>query len=508
MHLKTAAFVISFIVGVFVGEKLQIATEFAVFCLVLSLVHAVLYFIFEKKNMNSAFSFFAILIFAGLFFGIVRPQFVEEKDVLVCEKTCSFLSVVINDPVKKDNFQEFEVKIIDESYKNLNYENVIIKTTLYPEFLSGDVLSLSGKVILPKNILPTEGNSKTFNYENYLKSNNVGSESFFPKIKKVEEYDGITFTLINIKNDLKKRIEKYVSYPDSSVANGILFGDASLSKEIKEYFRIAGLSHIVVLSGFNIAIAVSFVMFVFMFLPIVIRIVLTFLFVLLFVIAVGGEVTAVRAFIMATIGLLAMTFGREYIARQALLVSLFFMVLFEPQILLYSASFHLSFLATAGIIYFMPLLEKIFKNIKEVNFLDKTLLGTVAAMITTTPYIMYTFGSVSTYALITNLLIVPIVPFVMLFTFLVVISSFVNVSLATIIGVITSYLIKSVIWTAEIFASIPFALIKYDVSIYLMFFFYALVVVIYFVINFLAENLVLEEVENEEEENGLEVIKY
>ena len=238
-----------------------------------------------------------------------------------------------------------------------------------------------------------------------------------------------------------------------------------MSQELIQTFRVAGLSHVVVLSGFNIAILISFVLALLIFAPLIIRVILAGVFVIFFVIAVGGEASIIRATLMSFIGLAALSFGRAYVARQALLLSLIGIILYEPIHLLHDVSLHLSFLATAGIVYTSDGVKVLFKTIQSKTY--KEVIGsTLCAYLTTLPYVIYTFGTVSLYALLTNVLVVPLVPAIMLVTFLVGVSSFVSTTLAYMLGYVDTLLGNSIIGVARIVEQLPFSSLQVSLSFF------------------------------------------
>lgn len=51
------------------------------------------------------------------------------------------------------------------------------------------------------------------------------------------------------------------------------------------------------------------------------------------------------------------------------------------------------------------------------NIMMETFIGTTAAQITTMPIILFSFGTFSSYALLANMLVVPLIPLAMLLTF-------------------------------------------------------------------------------------------
>lgn len=503
MHVRTVIFVLSFIIGIFIAEKSQLATEFAIFSFMLLFIQIILFFVFKKKEKSYIVPLITILICSGLVVGIVRHQFASEKEMYACVSKCIVYGEVIDTPIKKDNNQEFKISLYKE---NNNYANVIVKTSLYPEYFAGDRVKLEGEVKESEIILPTEVGKKSFDYNSYLKSLGVKGEMFFPKISNDGKSDKFVYKLISIKDNFISRVNEFVGVEVSPLANGMLFGSNDFSKEMKDLFRVSGISHIVVLSGFNIAVVVSFLLLLFSILPFTFRIFLTAIFTLFFVIAVGGEASAVRAFVMALVSLLALYSGREYVSMQALILSLFVMSFYDTSFVLSNVSFHLSFLATAGIVYLSPLLMKYLEKFKKFYFMKEVIATTLSATVITLPYIVYTFGFISTYALITNLIIVPLVPLAMLLATLVILFSFVSSFMATIFGMMTTFLLKMMILVAKFFASLPFAYTASSLSITTMFLFYVLIFVLYFILK--------SKIEKEEskvfDEDGEEVviIKY
>ena len=74
----------------------------------------------------------------------------------------------------------------------------------------------------------------------------------------------------------------------------------------------------------------------------------------------GGSATVVRASIMSLIVILGKATGRMHNAALTLFIAAFLMLLHNPRILAFDPSFQLSFLATLGLVYLSPALEKYF----------------------------------------------------------------------------------------------------------------------------------------------------
>ena len=477
-HTKTIIALVGIIVGVVVSEKTVYGSEIAIASLILGVVQIGIYFVekyfntrkyHELKTNNEAIRFSIPLVsgifFIALFLIVLRVQLSVEKSSFVCEKACSFNATIFTTPEIKNEYQIFSVQpdTSGDSY------DILVRVPLYPRFKVGEKVMLTGKVTSPYIVMPHDG-SKTFDYEMYLRTRNIGSEMFYPKIvvlvSGTEGYSFIT-KLRQVKERSIEIISSYINEPAASLASGMLFGASSMSKELIQTFRVAGISHIVVLSGFNVAILISFVLLILVFVPLFLRILLAGIFVVLFVLMVGGEASIVRAAGMSFIGLLALLIGRAYVARQALLLSLVAIIFYEPVHLLHDVSLHLSFLATAGIIYMSDGVKNILQKVQSKTY-QEIITTTVCAYVATLPYVIYTFGTVSVYALVANFIVLPFVPIMMLLTFLLTILAPLLYLPALAIGYVDTLLGNFIIFVARTVEHLPFASLTISFSFAMM----------------------------------------
>lgn len=494
IHFKTTIFVAGVAGGIIAGLSSPFASELAGLALALGTVQMGIYILERKREANSlALSLLTALFLFAFFAGIIRVQLVEEKVPYVCSETCSFEGTIVSSPESKDVYQTIVVR--PDTSETASYD-VQLRASLYPKYEIGERVLISGKATVPDAMFP-HGEEKSFDYVSYLHTKNVGSEMMFPKIETVDaDAHTIRDMLGRWKEDMVRRMNHYVASPASSLATGMLFGNSSMSKELLQTFRVAGLSHIVVLSGFNIAIVIAFVLLVFAFLPLVFRIVMATVFVLAFVVMVGGEASVVRATVMALVSLLAMVVGRPYVARQALLLSLLAIIMYEPDALLHSVSLHLSFLATAGIVYLSEPLKQIVERYLSRRSVVELLTTTLAAYFATLPYVMHTFGTVSVYALVANALALPFVPIAMLLSFLVVLASYVSETFSLLVGYADTLLINIILFIAHTTERLPFSSINFDISFWAMMFLYILVALGIFLLTKKKQDETLATIEN------------
>jgi len=188
-----------------------------------------------------------------------------------------------------------------------------------------------------------------------------------------------------------------------------------MNAEIDEQFRAVGLTHIVVLSGYNVSLVIQLFLIVLGFLPIRLRSTLAFLGIITFALLVGAGPTVVRASIMASLLVLSGLVHREYDVIRALIFAGVIMVSLNPYILLFDISFQLSFLATFSLIYVSPLIERYFQIVPNILEFRSSLVATISAQIFVLPLIFYQIGEFSVISIVVNTIVLFAVPFAMLF---------------------------------------------------------------------------------------------
>jgi competence protein ComEC len=137
---------------------------------------------------------------------------------------------------------------------------------------------------------------------------------------------------------------------------GLVIGDVSaLPSGLQDDFRTVGLTHLVAVSGTNVAIVLSVVVVLCIRfgVPLRARPVLALLALLGFVVLVRPSPSVLRAAVMGSIALFALTTGRSRSTLPALSAAVIALVLVSPDLAV-SAGFALSVLATAGIVILAP----------------------------------------------------------------------------------------------------------------------------------------------------------
>ena len=220
-------------------------------------------------------------------------------------------------------------------------------------------------------------------------------------------------------SEQRDRISRHISQslPGDSGAllAGMLYGGRGLSDATKKLFRDAGMLHLIAVSGSNVTILVVIVMRLLLGIGMKRRsafIGMTSALVA-FVIFVGPQASVIRAAIMGWLLEFAPLVGRIPKTSRLLLVSAVVFTLIHPWVLLYDPGFALSFLATVGLLTYGLYLNEILRPVPIPGTLREIFTATTAATVFTLPYSAWAFGQVSLVGVLTNMLAVPLVPWIM-----------------------------------------------------------------------------------------------
>jgi competence protein ComEC len=274
-----------------------------------------------------------------------------------------------------------------------------------------------------------------------------------PEIKSIEHGKGNYFymKLYSFGDVIKYTINVYVREPSASFINGILLGEKhGLSKEWYETFTSIGLTHVIVLSGYNLAIIFAWTRIALRRTPFFVQHLCGACAVIALVLISGAEAPAVRAAILVLTASVAALLQRQEDAGYFLSLTVLVMLLWNPFYLLYDISFQLSVVATYGLTYLAPVLgQYIFSQPK---FAHELVRDTISAQVMVLPLQLFYFGTLSWVSVFANIVILPFIPVLMVLGSFVLLFSFIPL-LALCIGTLTTVLSDAVLSLVSFFAS-------------------------------------------------------
>jgi len=334
-------------------------------------------------------------------------------------KEVIFNSLINEEPSQREKTTKLTIKLekIETQVRPVSInEKVLVTIWRYPEYQYGDKLRIIGKLEEPQEY-------QGFNYKDYLAKDGILAVMSFPEIELVEKNQGnfLKKILISFRQKLEESLNKVLSRPYSGLSEALLFGkEENISKNWKEKFNLTGTRHITAVSGMNITI-ITFLILNFLLMLGFWRqqaFYFSIILIIFYILMIGAPSSAIRAGIMALLLLTAQYFGRFSSASRAVVFAATLMLIQNPLLLVSDVGFQLSFLATMGIIHLQPILSEKFKKITNAWGLKNNLTATLSAQIFALPILIYNFGQISIISPITNILILPLIPFLTILGFL------------------------------------------------------------------------------------------
>ncbi len=256
-----------------------------------------------------------------------------------------------------------------------------------------------------------------------------------------------------VRDDFSEKISMGIDEPAASLGTGYLLGQKrALPEHLQEALMIAGLTHIVVASGYNLTILVRLARRLFEKVSKYLAVLSSGLLIGGFIAITGLSPSMTRAGLVAGLGLWAWYYGRKFHPITLLLFAAAVTVVVNPGYAWGNLGWALSFAAFAGVMIVAPLLQAYFYGNDRPGFFIQLLGESVAAQIATAPIILLAFGQFSNVAIFSNIVILPFIPFAMLLTFLTGLAGYVVPALASFVGwpaeVLLQAMIRVVEWSA------------------------------------------------------------
>jgi competence protein ComEC len=260
-------------------------------------------------------------------------------------------------------------------------------------------------------------------------------------------------------------VRKAIPEPESSLGIGYLVGQRrSLPLDLIAALQLAGLTHIVVASGYNLTILVRLARRLFAKLSKYLSTLLSGGMILGFMAVTGVSPSMSRAGLVAGLSLLAWYYGRKFHPVVLLSIAIAVTLFINPGYAWGDLGWQLSFAAFAGVMILAPLAQRYFFGDKKLGTFQQILGETISAQIATAPIIIMTFGQIPNVGILSNLLVLPLVPLGMLLTFIAGLGGLIAPAFAIIIGLPATLLLKYSVGTIDFFASLPWATTKINLA--------------------------------------------
>ena len=274
----------------------------------------------------------------------------------------------------------------------------------------GDVVMLSGRLRTPSNAAGTA-------FRDILARRGIRSTmSFVRVIDQGPSNTGLAGWFVMLRQSIERNIDSWLPEPEASLLIAITLGARSASLgDLAPAFVATGLIHIVAISGIKVAM-VAGTMFELArllrrrFLTLTSALLALWIYVLL----TGLTVSGVRSAIMWTLVFISSYLGRTTVTLVSLAAAAAVMVGLQPD-LISDIGFQLSTIGTFAIVAFTPPLSRLFSRVPSP--FRESLSVTLAAQLGTLPVVAIGFGTVSAIGPIANALVLPLLPLLIIFGF-------------------------------------------------------------------------------------------
>ncbi len=343
---------------------------------------------------------------------------------------------------------------------------------VHSQVVYGDRLQLKGSI---KDLTAVEKG-----YRAYLENQHIYGVMVWPvMVGQASGYGNavVGWGIANQEN-LVEVMQQLLPQDLSAFLLGIVLGsDQMLSEEFDLALKNTGTSHIVVASGYNIGILIVLCMSFSARFGRYWQIGCCVGAVVGFVLVSGLEPSLIRASFMAGLAMSSVLWGRQRQALHLLFIAGLAMLVINPW-WLFDIGFQLSFMATLSLILFQPSIVKRLPNFLP-DWLREIVSSTMAAQIMVYPILLVSFSKVSVVSLLTNVLVLWLIPWLMAGGVLVLLFSLIHQHL----GQILSYIVYPWLWYVReiivLTAQLPFASVTVGFNWFGVALLYVLTLVIY-----------------------------
>lgn len=269
---------------------------------------------------------------------------------------------------------------------------------------------------------------------------------------------------LQLRDGFGEGVNRALQDTEASLGLGYLVGQRrGLPEELDTALQLAGLTHIVVASGYNLTILVRLARRLFEKVSKYLSLLASATMIVGFIAVTGMSPSMSRAGLVAGLSLLAWYYGRRFHPLVLLPLAMAVTLLVQPSYAWGDLGWQLSFAAFAGVMILAPLLQAYFFGDKPERPLRRIFIETMSATIATLPILLGSFGQFSLVAPIANMLILPLVPLAMLLTFIAGVGGLIVPSLALIIGFPAQLVLTYMTSTAMFMGGIPWAVQEVEI---------------------------------------------
>lgn len=328
-----------------------------------------------------------------------------------------------------------------------------------------------------------------FNQRDYYRSQGISFISFAKEFIIVnDDYDKLRQGIYDIKLKIKDQITKIFDEKDAGLFSAMVTGDKStIDKEQKRLFSDNGIAHILAISGLHLSI-LGLVLFELLRkrFSITLSAFVVSVFILFYGIFIDAGATSLRAITMLYIRFLSLSLGRTYDSKNTLYVVCFVFLMLHPY-LLFNAGFQFSYVAIFALnedvhIYIKKKVDKI--GVAHDRKIKIKFPAIIVLTIFLFPITIYHYFTYPLYSVLLNIIVIPLMSFVLGFGLIGLIISFFILPLGRIFTFVVHIIFLIYDKLCYLIEKLPFHLLWLGKpTIYEILFYYVAIFLIIYAIN-------------------------
>ncbi|OMQ08412.1 ComEC/Rec2 family competence protein [[Flexibacter] sp. ATCC 35103] len=404
---------------------LDIVLAISIVCIIL---FSISYFLIKRnKKFNPIFgvSAYCVSFFIGVTTLLLHTNSLQKSNYIHCKKAFEnpqILTFTLCEKLKSNTYNDRFTAFIN-IINNKTYSGKII-VNIQKDSLQNPII---GSVIKVNTILLGNTQSKNpnqFNYSKYLEDKQIYAQVYISKseisINKKFKKD-IWYYSGKLHSRIVKNLETaHFNKEEMNVALALILGQQQdISSEIIQDYQYSGATHILSVSGLHVGFIMLFINFILKPIPntrrgSLIKLISILISLTIFAVISGLSPSVLRSVVMFSFLATGNHLRRSGSIYHTLLVSMLLILLFEPYFL-FDVGFQLSYLALLFIVWLQPLLKRIWTPKKKILItIWNALTVSFAAQIGTLPLCLYYFHQFPGLFFVTNIVIIPILSFIMI----------------------------------------------------------------------------------------------
>ena len=392
------------------------------------IVFTILYFLIKRNKRFTTFfgiNTYFISFVIGILTLLLHTNSLQKSNYIHCKKafeTPQIITFTLREKLKSNAYNDRFIAIIN-NIDGGNYSGKII-VNIQKDSLKNLII---GNVIKVKTVLQQNSSTKNpnqFDYGKYLANKQIYAQIYTNKTEIVINKNlkkDIWYYSGRLHSRIVRNLEKAnFNNEEMNVALALILGQQQdISSDIIQDYQYSGATHILSVSGLHVGFIMLFINFILKPIPntrkgSLIKLISILLSLSAFAIISGLSPSVLRSVVMFSFLAIGNHLRRSGSIYHTLLVSMLLILLCEPYFL-FDVGFQLSYLALFFIVWLQPLLKQIWtpKN-KIQTTIWNALTVSFAAQIGTLPLCLYYFHQFPGLFFVTNIIIIPILSFIMI----------------------------------------------------------------------------------------------